>query len=199
MNLVLDKGDIPLHCCSAEVILRQEAIKPPPGCPLDNALEGGIAGSFYKAYIESIPSADSLEKMSPEELATLRKNRSFDAVGVAAHTLFSAGKQFTYNLLNPELNKYYQHVAHEKNHTERKFHHENNQDVLAHVPRYSISDLLKGSFANASSLDETVKTIIENFNALKTNLVTLITEEKKKDLNAGTTNPPCTRNNSKDI
>lgn len=190
VNGEMDRHKIPLTHYSAGLILLQEALKHTPGDNPDNVLERSIAGSFYKAYSESIPSADSLAKMSPEELAQLRKERTFDAVGAGMHTTYSAIKQFKYNLLNPELNKYNQHDAHEANDTKRDAHYEEMKDILAPVPSPNFTDLLRNSVSNANTLEETVETVKANCNAYKARFLKEMTKIREKDLNPPTTNTP---------
>jgi hypothetical protein len=190
VNVVMDKKKAPLHSSTTNILLEQDAMKPTYGSAEDRAYEAYVVGSFYNAYIHSKPTAASLEEKSSEELAKIRQDRSLDAVGVAAHTLFSAGKHFKYSLLNPELNKYKQSARSKREQDTMEAHMEEMQTRFVHTrPGPTVTTLLTRSVAEISGA-EALGTVKAKFNQFKQSYLEQKTEGSAADLKAGTTNTP---------
>ena len=109
VNIFCDEQGIPLDTILADLFLLHDQVKPEIGSALDMAFEREIISLFKKEFDEGMQSKDILksieEKLDDFGYASAqRKLNSFNAVGVGAHSFFSANKAFIYRLKTAALN-----------------------------------------------------------------------------------------------
>lgn len=190
VNIAMDAKGSPIHEPTIGILLAQHCANPTFGSPLDRSYEKYIVGSFHDAYKNNSFPAGSLAEYSPEELAKIRQDRSFDAVGVAAHTVFSAVKHFAYNLRNPELNKFNQYERSERDLAEVDDHQEQiKHQFNERIPTHDLASLFKYTAENLyENLDKV--SLIDKFKSMKNSNSNLKNEGIAKIARTETENAP---------